>query len=244
MLHLTPCIADSGNEHKKLFYERYHSEWSKKLKRTNLISEKTYKRIVKVLLNFNKMIGIKPTYMYRWKKHYHILSNQESNCLYRKVPGKGTDAFKRVPTYEKVFDIIHDAHTALGHAKCRRKNKNRIQASWYGVPIPAVLLYLSTCPICAGTKKISKKKKNPLKFIISEQVGTRSQVDLIDMRSFEVKGMKWILRYVNCLSGFSQVQCIPNKSSAVVGEAIIQILSASVRPLILQSDNGPEFLGK
>jgi hypothetical protein len=150
----------------------------------------------------------------------------------------------RVPTYEKVFDIIHESHTALGHAKCRRKNKNRIQASWYGVPISAVLLHLSTCPICAGTKKISKKKKNPLKFIISEQVRTRSQVDLIDMRSFEVKGMKWILRYVNCLSGFSQVQCIPNKSSAVVGEAIIQILSASVRPLILQSDNGPEFLGK
>jgi len=55
----------------------------------------------------------------------------------------------------------------------------------YGVPMSAVLLYLNTCPVCAGTKKISKKKKNPLKFIISEHVGTRSQVDLIDMRSFE-----------------------------------------------------------
>ena len=89
-----------------------------------------------------------------------------------------------------------------------------------------------------------KEQKNPLKFIISDQVGTRSQVDLIDIRSFEVKGMKWILRYIDCLSGFSQVRCIPNKSSAVVGDAIIQILSASVRLLILQSDNGPEFSGK
>jgi hypothetical protein len=79
--------------------------------------------------------------------------------LYRRVPGKGRDEFKRVPTYEKVFDIIHQAHTELGHAKCRRKNKNKIQASWYGVPMSAVLLYLNTCPVCAGTKRISKKKK-------------------------------------------------------------------------------------
>ena len=108
----------------------------------------------------------------------------------------------------------------------------------------AVLLYLNTCPVCAATKKVSKKKKNPLKFIISEHVGARSQVDLIDMRSFEVNGMKWILRYVDCLSGFAQVRCLPNKSSSVVGEALVQILSASVRPLILQSDNGSEFLGR
>ncbi len=199
---------------------------------------------MKVLLNFNKMLGIKPTYMYRWKKHYHLLSNQESNCLYRRVPGKGRDEFKRVPTYEKVFNIIHQAHTELGHAKCRRKNKNKLQASWIGVPMSAVLLYLNTCPVCAGTKRISKKKKKPLKFIISEHVGTCSQVDLIDMRSFEVKGMKWILRNVDCLSGFSQVRCLPNKSSAAVGEAIVQILSASVKPMILQSDNGTEFLGE
>jgi len=67
---------------------------------------------------------------------------------------------------------------------------------------------------------------------------------LIDMHSFEAKGMKWILRYVDCLSGFSQVHCLPNKSSAVVGEALVQILSTSVKPTILQSDNGSEFVGE
>jgi hypothetical protein len=81
-----------------------------------LISEKIYKKIVKVLLNFNRMLGMKPAYMYRWKKHYLILSNQESNCLYRRVPGRGREQFKRVPTYEKVYDIINKAHLALGHA--------------------------------------------------------------------------------------------------------------------------------
>jgi hypothetical protein len=80
-------VLTLNNEHKSLFYDRYHSEWNSKSKRTNLISEKKHKKIVKVLLNFNKMLGIKPSYMYHWKKHHHILSNMESNCLYRKVVG-------------------------------------------------------------------------------------------------------------------------------------------------------------
>ena len=159
--------------------------------------------------------------------------------MYRRVPGKGRDEFKRVPTYEKVFNIIHQAHTELGHAKCRRKNKNKIQCSY--VSGATVLKHLSC--LCWHKENFQEEKKT-LKFIISEHVGARSQVDLIDMRSFEVKGMKWILRYVDCLSGFSQVRCLPNKSSAAVGEAIVQILSASVKPMILQSDNGTEFLGE
>jgi hypothetical protein len=56
--------ADSNNEHNALFHESYHSEWTSKSTRMNLVSEKQYSKIVKVLLNFNKIIGIKPSYMY------------------------------------------------------------------------------------------------------------------------------------------------------------------------------------
>jgi len=59
---------------------------------------------------------------------------------------------------------------------------------------------------CASSKKIQKKMKNPLKFVILQQVGSQSQVDFIDMRSYEVKEMKWILHYVDCLSGFSHIR--------------------------------------
>jgi hypothetical protein len=124
------------------------------------------------------------------------------------------------PTYEKIFDIIDWAHKALGHAKCQRKTKNKIQSSWYSVPMSAVLLYLQTCTVCASSKKILKKTMNPLKFIISERVGSCSQLDLIDMRLHEVNGIKRILCYVDCLSSFSQIRCLPKKSSALMGEAI------------------------
>jgi hypothetical protein len=129
--------------------------------------------------------------------------------------------FKHVPTYEKIFDNIDWAHKALGHAKCQRKTKNKIQSLRYSVPMSSVLLYFQTFPVCASSKKILKKKMNPLKLIISEWVGSRSQADLIETRSLEVKGMKWILRYVDCLSGFSEICCLPYMSSVVVAEAIV-----------------------
>jgi hypothetical protein len=44
-------------------------------------------------------------------------------------------------------------------------------------------------------------KKNPFKFIILQQVDIQSQVDLIDLSSHEVKGVKWILHYMACFSG-------------------------------------------
>ncbi len=68
------------------------------------------------------------------------------------------------------------------------------------------------------SKKILKNMMNPLRFIICDRVGSRSQLDLIDMRLHEVKGMKWILHYVDCLSNFSQICCLPIKSSVVVGK--------------------------
>jgi hypothetical protein len=149
-----------------------NSLWIFKSKRMNLLSHEKYKKTVKMLLNFNKMIGIKPSYMYRWKKQYHIFSNQESSCMYQRVAGKGNGGFKCALTYEKIFDIINCAHKQLGHAKCHRKNKNNIQSLLYSVQMSAVLLYLQTCMACASSKKIVKKKKYPLKFIISQQVGT------------------------------------------------------------------------
>jgi hypothetical protein len=71
------------------------------------------------------------------------------------------------------------------------------------------------------------------------------QVDLIGMRHSEdpVTGHKWILHYGDHLSGYSQV-CLTSKSSKEVGEALVQILSSSLLPKVLQSENGGEFLGK
>jgi hypothetical protein len=55
---------------------------------------------------------------------------------------------------------------------------------------------------------------------------------------------KRILHYGDHLSGYSQVGCLASKSSKKAGEALVQILSSSLLPKVLQSDNGGEFLGE
>ena len=81
--------------------------------------------------------------------------------------------------------------------------------------------------------------------ILSETIGKRAQMDLIDMSSQQdPDGYKWILRLIDHLSGHGHVRPLFTKTALECGTAIIQILSSSIDFDILQSDNGGEFLGK
>ena len=74
-------------------------------------------------------------------------------------------------------------------------------------------------------------------------IGQRCQVDLVDMTSQEdpITGNKWNLRYVDHLSGYGYVCCLPSKESKYTAQALVEIISKSIEPIILQSDNGSEF---
>ena len=131
----------------------------------------------------------------------------------------------------------------------RDKDKNRqiIEKHYYGIPISAIETYISICEECLGCKKkVTKKNQNPLKMILMSHIGQRCQVDLVDMTSQEdpITGNKWILRYVDHLSGYGYVRCLPSKESKYTAQALVEIISESIEPIILQSDNGSEFLGE
>jgi hypothetical protein len=80
--------------------------------------------------------------------------------------------------------------------------------------------------------------------MISDTIGSRAQMDLIDMRRKVVNNYKWILRYVDHHSGFAHIACLKNKKAETVGKEMARILSTAVIPEVLQSDNGGEFLGE
>ena len=85
-----------------------------------------------------------------------------------------------------------------------------------------------------------------MRMILTKRMGHQCQADLIDMQSSAnpVTGDKYILRYADHLSGYGHVRPLQNRSLAVVGRALVEILLESVEPFILQSDNGSEFLGE
>jgi hypothetical protein len=104
-------------------------------------------------------------------------------------------------------------------------------------------MFLEQCPYCCPRRTKRVKNKVPLKTILTPRIGHRAQIDLIDMGALAIQGHRFILRYVDHLSGFSYVQPLTSKSAEEVGIKLIQILSTAVIPEILQSDNGTEFLG-
>ena len=75
-----------------------------------------------------------------YRRKYQLVGNVAGRSLYR-------DGLV-VTTYEQVFDVIHEAHVKLRHARDTRKNKKAINddLGYYGVPEQAVQCFLDTCP--------------------------------------------------------------------------------------------------
>jgi uncharacterized membrane protein YgcG len=190
-------VADEENisreravaEMKRNFYATYAPIYEKTQVCSNLITQKKYDFFVRTLKHLpSKQKGTVTQEDRRISRKYTLGNNVAGNELYR-------DGL-RVPTYEGIFDIIWEAHAHISHQRCIRRNKAQIKLQWYGVPESACRIFLSMCMECMTSRKPSAKAKmNPLNMILSESVGSRAQMDLIDMQSQPFNGYNWILRY-------------------------------------------------
>ncbi len=119
----------------------------------------------------------------------------------------------------------------------RNKNSINNDLGYYGVPFNAIKTFIHTCPSCIPNKVAPKRTKmQPLKMILSKKVGSRFQMDLIKMPPYQE--YCYILRIVDHLSKYGYVRPIKARTSVEVGNALLSIMSTSITPRILQSDNG------
>jgi hypothetical protein len=60
---------------------------------------------------------------------------------------------KVVTTFEKVFNVILEAHSRISHAQNPKSNLTCITETLgcYGVPVEAVKHFINTCPLVCGT---------------------------------------------------------------------------------------------
>ena len=226
---------------KERFYEVLDETGNKKkTKRTKLPSEQEYDEICYVL-NEWKAGAPHSSEQAKWHQNYILLKNTSRSSALR---WNKNNKNLKVATKEQIFTIIMEVHIALAHAKDTRKIYTEIANTWYGITQEDVSSALQVCPVCmaASHRKITAKQM-PLKMILSDTVGSRAQMDLIDMTSQQDDGYCWILRLIDHLSGFGAVKALKSKTSKECGIAIIQILSFFPDFVILQSDNGGEFLG-
>ena len=224
---------------KDRFYELLDEKASTK-KRRKLLSEQEYNEICNVL-NGWKAGAAHSGVQAKWRQNYSLLENTSHSAALRW--NKNNENLK-VATKEQTFTIIMGVHIELAHARDARNIHTKIAKTWYGITREDVVLTLHLCPICMASQTKITAKQRPLKMILSATVGSRAQMDLIDMTSQQDDGYCWILRLIDHLSGFGAVKPLKSKTAKECGIAIIQILSFFPDFAVLQSDNGGEFLGE
>ncbi len=80
--------------------------------------------------------------------------------------------------------------------------------------------------------------------LVSVGFMTRMQVDLIDMRSSEYNGFKWIFHAKDHFSKYSWLFPMTSKEAVNVANLLQSIFYQFGPPEILQSNNGREFVAK
>ncbi|XP_025191778.1 KRAB-A domain-containing protein 2-like [Melanaphis sacchari] len=120
-----------------------------------------------------------------------------------------------------LFDIIHDAHIKTGHGERTR----------------------SLCVQCQRKQKVLRKGI-VVKPIISHELNSRCQVDLVDMQTCKDGEYKFILNYQDHLTKFIQLRPLKSKTAEEVTLTLLPIFLTFGAPNILHSDNGREISNK
>jgi hypothetical protein len=245
--------------HRTAFYAAFTPYYEKVKTSTKLMTNEKYDQIKDIVSRSKAKHD--PSLYFKYRRQYKLIGNIERRCLYRDD--------KVVTTFEQVFDVLLEAHGSIGHRRDLKSNLDTCKDTlgYYGVPLAAVKFFVNTCPQvksdfivvlefstpfsvanffffqnvsqCVPNKNIPpRSKQQPLKMILTKTAGGRFQMDLIMMP--EYNGYNYILRVVDHLSKFGYVHPIKQRTAVEVGHALLAILSTSIMPKILQSDNGGE----
>ena len=103
-------------------------------------------------------------------------------------------------------------------------------------------IFIELCDQCVSRKLFPKPIVG--KPIISVGFMSCMQIDLLDMRSVEHNGFKWIFHAKDHFSKYSWLYPLTSKEAVNVAEVLKSIFYQFGPPRILQSDNGREFVTK
>lgn len=175
---------------------------------------------------------------YRRLKRFDILKVSDEQKLI--VPLKpGETNIQYFVTNEELFNILSETHIRTGHGGRTRMLKE-LQVKYKNITYEVVMLYLNLCKQCQ-MKHSAPKKGIVVKPLVSSELNSRCQVDLIDLQSHSDGDYKFIMVYQDHLTKFVQLRPLKTKRAEEVAYHLLQIFLIFGAPAILHSDNGREF---
>jgi hypothetical protein len=142
-------------------------------------------------------------------------------------------------TIEEMYDIIDSVHKSIGHGGMNKMYKE-LSKKYKNITQEVVKLFVDSCKTCQ-LKKPKKKKHITVQPILSQDLNSRGQVDLIDMQSQPDEDFKFILVYQDHLTKFCFLKALKTKRMEEVAYNLLDIFTIIGAPNILHSDNGREF---
>ncbi|XP_023236835.1 KRAB-A domain-containing protein 2-like [Centruroides sculpturatus] len=105
------------------------------------------------------------------------------------------------------------------------------------------MLYLNLCKQCQ-MKHSAPQNGIVVKPMVSLELNSKCQVDLIDLKSHKYGEYKFIMVYQDHLTKFVQLLPLKTKTAEEVANHFLQIFLTFGAPAILHSDNGREFCNR
>jgi hypothetical protein len=141
---------------------------------------------------------------------------------------------------DDLFDIVKRAHLSTGHGG-RHKMEKELGSKYANITREVVELFKSLCTACMKKRKRLVTKGVVVRPILTNEYGSRGQVDLVDMQSMPNGQHKWIMAFQDHLTKFCLLRPLTSKRAAEVAFQLMDIFLLLGAPHILQSDNGSEF---
>jgi hypothetical protein len=134
-----PSTWSMYEEHWKAFYNVYTPLYNASKCSMHLITNEKYDWLLSILRS--KPSKKDPMNVRKARHIYTLGGNVENCCLFRDG--------KTVTTFERIFDVILQAHRKIGHARDVKKNKDTVNDDlmFYNVPRVAVKCFVDTCPM-------------------------------------------------------------------------------------------------
>lgn len=179
----------------------------------------------------------KSTKDYRMVRKYDTLTVSGTERLIKPVIG---DTVLYYVTIDKLFDILHWTHLAIGHGG-RNRMDSALKSKYCNITNETIMSYLSLCTHCQK-KSYNSRTSLVSKPVLHPTLDSRAQIGLIDMRSKHINGFHFILTYEDILTKFIILKALKNKCTKEIAQHLLDIFTTFGAPAILQSDEGRDYV--
>ena len=126
----------------------------------------------------------------------------------------------------------------------KKKTFAEVKNKWANLTLECCKTFISFCADCQEKKKRKVRKGLVVKPVRSETIFARAQIVLINFQTLPDDQYKYIMTYVNHFTKFCVLTPLTSKRAIEVAHALLPIFLTFGAPVILQSDNGREFVNE